>query len=468
VSRLSVITLSQAFQGFWNDLALDLDTAIDLVGPADAVTSSPETVAVIVAAGGAERDATQWLETHRVRPGLPALVVGTDPGRRTAMQLVARGASDYFALPDDLEIFRNAVAAAVRGGGARGAAAPAGRENAFAAIVGESETLTTVLARAARLLPHRNASVLIVGEQELGRSCSRARCTLADRAATPRSSPSTARPSRSTSSSRSCSVTSAGHSRTRMRRSPGCSRWRTPARCSSTRSATSRSACRPSCCARWRTRRSGASGARNRARWTSALWRRPTTGCRTASRKAGSGKISSSAGAAHAARERARSRGAGPHGRPARPPARPPLARERPRAQERARAGAAPVPRGRAPGRRAAAPRGDSGATRRTDTVPRAAAHDHDRRRAGDGAAVRRQSQRVGSAARHLSPAPAPPAERRRGPGPRSRRRRSGGAAPPHGTGQCQMGRAFRPARDARPRAPGVSGAVPRAVSTHS
>src|SRR5256886_3227649 len=126
-------------------------------------------VAVIVAAGGAERDAMQWLETHRVRPGLPALVVGTDPGRATARQVVGRGASDSFARPDDLEIFRNAVAAAVRGGGARGAAAPAGRENAFAAIVGESETIKTVLARATRLLPHRNASVLIVGETGTGK-----------------------------------------------------------------------------------------------------------------------------------------------------------------------------------------------------------------------------------------------------------------------------------------------------------
>src|SRR5207248_3333262 len=83
-----------AFQAFWDDLAGDLGAAIDVVGPADAVTSWPETAAVIVAAGGAERDATQWLETHTVRPGLPALVVGTDPGRRMAMQLVARGASD--------------------------------------------------------------------------------------------------------------------------------------------------------------------------------------------------------------------------------------------------------------------------------------------------------------------------------------------------------------------------------------
>jgi len=90
VSRLSVIALSQAFQAFWDDLAVDVGAAIDVVGPDDAVTSWPETVAVIVAAGGAERDATQWLETHRVRPGLAALVVGTDPGRRTTPPAASR------------------------------------------------------------------------------------------------------------------------------------------------------------------------------------------------------------------------------------------------------------------------------------------------------------------------------------------------------------------------------------------
>ncbi len=123
MSRLSVIVISAAFGEFWNDLAEDLDVVIDLLDPAKAAPPQVETAAIIVAAGGAERDAIQWLASHPVPPGVPTLVVGTDPGRRTAMQVVTHGASDYFALPDDLEIFRNAVAAAVNAGRARAAAA---------------------------------------------------------------------------------------------------------------------------------------------------------------------------------------------------------------------------------------------------------------------------------------------------------------------------------------------------------
>ena len=168
-TRVCVIVVSEAFREFWQHLAGDLAVAMDVLGPADPVTPPPETVAVIVAAGGAERDAVQWLATHRIPSGLPVLVVGTDPGRRTAMQLVARGASDYFALPDDLEIFRNALAALLTGGGARRASASNGHADAFAAIVGESQAIKQALARAARLLPHRNARALIVGETGTGK-----------------------------------------------------------------------------------------------------------------------------------------------------------------------------------------------------------------------------------------------------------------------------------------------------------
>src|SRR6266545_3533129 len=163
-ARLSVVVISVAFGEFWSDLAEDLDVAIDLLGATEAVAPTPDTVAVIVAAGGAERDAIQWLSSQRVPAGLPALVVGTDPGRRMAMQLVAHGASDYFALPEDLEIFRNAVAAALSGGRTRGAGVGNGEADAFADIVGESQAIKKELARAARLLPHRGAGALIVGE----------------------------------------------------------------------------------------------------------------------------------------------------------------------------------------------------------------------------------------------------------------------------------------------------------------
>jgi DNA-binding NtrC family response regulator len=167
--RLSVIVISAAFGEFWNDLAEDLGVVIDLVDPEKGAATQVGTVAVIVGAGGAERDAVQWLESHPVPPGVPTFVVGTDPGRRTAMQVVTRGASDYFALPDDLEIFRNAVAAAVNAGRARAVAGTNGHGDAFAAIVGESQILRKELARAARLLPHRSASALIVGETGTGK-----------------------------------------------------------------------------------------------------------------------------------------------------------------------------------------------------------------------------------------------------------------------------------------------------------
>ena len=167
MSRLCVIAVSEAFRGFWHVLAEDLAVAIDVLSPTDAVALRPDTVAVILAAGGAERDAVRWLENHKVPAGVAALVVGTDPGRRLAMQLVARGASDYFALPDDLEIFRNSVTAALNG--VARARAPVDQANPFSGIVGESQAIKQALARAARLLPHGNARALIIGETGTGK-----------------------------------------------------------------------------------------------------------------------------------------------------------------------------------------------------------------------------------------------------------------------------------------------------------
>src|SRR6266498_3869636 len=109
--RLTIIAISVAFGEFWNDLAADLDVAIDLFArDVEAIPFGPDTAAVIVAAGGAEDDAIRWLASHSVPRHIALFVVGTDPARRTGMQMIAQGAGDYFALPEDLEILRNAVA----------------------------------------------------------------------------------------------------------------------------------------------------------------------------------------------------------------------------------------------------------------------------------------------------------------------------------------------------------------------
>ena len=168
MSRLCVVAISDAFKDFWNDLASDLEVVVDVIAASDSVTPHPDTSVLVLAAGGAERDAIQWLSSHPIPTGVQALVVGTDPGRRTAMQIVTKGARDYFALPDDLEIFRNAVSASLKRGRARADIASA-YADAFADIVGESAVFKKDLARAARLLPHRNGRALILGETGTGK-----------------------------------------------------------------------------------------------------------------------------------------------------------------------------------------------------------------------------------------------------------------------------------------------------------
>src|SRR5207249_1412557 len=300
VSRLSVIALSQAFQGFWSDLALDLGTAIDLVGPAEAVTSSPEMAAVIVAAGGAEREAVQWLESHPVPAGVPALVVGTDTGRRTAMQLVTHGASHYFALPDDLEIFRHVVASAVNAARARAIGGSNGHADAFAAIVGESQAIKKDLARAVRGGGPRHA--------------------VPRRDRRPAAQPASQAPA--------CAGGQADPPGGRYEIADG--------------------------------RRTHSGGDQRASRSTGARGAIPGRSLlpleqrrAQAAAPAGAGRRSQPrrAGAARATRPGARSARADADTRSVPPAARPSLAREHPRAQERARAGAAPVPRGRALGR---------------------------------------------------------------------------------------------------------------------
>jgi DNA-binding NtrC family response regulator len=167
---LHVVQLSESFAELWQRLGGMLDAPVTVVEAGEHAGVPHDAAAVVLAAGGAENEAMEWLEREGVRPAVPVYVVGADPERRTAVRTVTAGAADYFALPEDLELLKNALAAAVtrrkndlaRGQGEEPA-------EAFATLVGTSPALRGMLARAARILPHATTTVLILGETGTGK-----------------------------------------------------------------------------------------------------------------------------------------------------------------------------------------------------------------------------------------------------------------------------------------------------------
>ena len=172
-SAIAVVRLSEAFSSLWQELADGLDVDARFLDGEGAVPASAQIAATIVAAGGAEREALHWLDQFGVPDKRPVFIVGSDTGRRTAIQAMVHGATDYFALPDDIEVLRNAVALAVeqhtqlvKNASTDLAGAKA---RAFQSLVGESKALESVLRRAQRILPHPDATALIVGETGTGK-----------------------------------------------------------------------------------------------------------------------------------------------------------------------------------------------------------------------------------------------------------------------------------------------------------
>ncbi|HUL01594.1 MAG TPA: sigma-54 dependent transcriptional regulator [Gemmatimonadales bacterium] len=173
MSVLVVVRLSDSFADVWPQLAEGLDVELAVVVPNGVDGVPPSAAAVLLAAGGAEREARDWLDRHAIPLGVPVFVVGSDPGRRAAAQAVAQGAADYFALPEDVEILSNALTVAVerrRRAAARTAADDAADDLApFQDIAGESPALREVLKRATRLLRHAHGTALIIGETGTGK-----------------------------------------------------------------------------------------------------------------------------------------------------------------------------------------------------------------------------------------------------------------------------------------------------------
>ncbi len=172
VTRVFIVELSRAFADVWGQIP-GPGVVVAFLDPDDPCVQAPDVAAVVLAAGGAEQEARAWMDAQREGLRCPVLVVGADPGRRTATSLVSRGATDYFALPEDLELLRNTLGAAVERHRHQLQRAEQlqvqAKDQAFAALVGDSESLKTALARAAMILQRRDATALIVGETGTGK-----------------------------------------------------------------------------------------------------------------------------------------------------------------------------------------------------------------------------------------------------------------------------------------------------------
>jgi DNA-binding NtrC family response regulator len=171
VPSLTVLHLSNSFSAVWTSLAEDAMLRVHDVTEVADLGRRAGTIAVI-AAGGEVSSVEALLRASPV-PGLEVAVVGGIPSHRLAVQLMRAGASEYFALPMDLEMLRSWVRERAERQRTRASArAFAVSERAkfnFAGILGESAALRAALDRAARVIPHSNVTVLITGETGTGK-----------------------------------------------------------------------------------------------------------------------------------------------------------------------------------------------------------------------------------------------------------------------------------------------------------
>ena len=171
--RLDVVKFSESFSQIWEPLAADIGSTGCSFLDKNSQELHREAAALVLAAGGVEKETLDWLDSHKTPPNVPVFVVGSDSARRTATQIVGRGATDYFALPEDLEILRNALESAVRRRRVElrrtrpKRSAKRGRQ--FTSITGESPAIKAVLDRAAKILSHPDTTILLTGETGTGK-----------------------------------------------------------------------------------------------------------------------------------------------------------------------------------------------------------------------------------------------------------------------------------------------------------
>jgi DNA-binding NtrC family response regulator len=170
---LLVVARSESFSSLWPEMAAAAGVAARVSESAGELGPAGDALAVVLNVAGVEEEAEPVLR-EMAAAGAPApLVVGARADHRLAVAIMRAGAADYFALPQDVQALRDEVAERAR---RREAQAAGGRLAAaerqtfdFHRIIGRSAQLRGALDRAARIIPHGKATVLITGETGTGK-----------------------------------------------------------------------------------------------------------------------------------------------------------------------------------------------------------------------------------------------------------------------------------------------------------
>ena len=168
---IALVRLSDSFRSAIGTVAAELESDLLEWIPAGGEVPPAGAALVLVLAGGDESAALDLLPDLRGSP--PVFLVGASTDHRVAAAALQRGARDYFALPDDIELLRRSLERELREArGRREAArfADAERRTAgFEAMLGQSAALQHTLGQAARVAPHGAVTVLIGGETGTGK-----------------------------------------------------------------------------------------------------------------------------------------------------------------------------------------------------------------------------------------------------------------------------------------------------------
>ncbi len=169
---IAVVQLSDSFRVTLSELARDLRASVVEWVPEAGQGVPGGTGMLVIMAGGSESAALDLLG-ELPQATVPYYMVGASTDHRIAAAAVQRGASDYFALPDDLELLRRSLERESRGVEGRLEAGRFAdlerRANGFDTILGRSAALRQSLDQAARVAALRDVTVMIGGETGTGK-----------------------------------------------------------------------------------------------------------------------------------------------------------------------------------------------------------------------------------------------------------------------------------------------------------